>query len=335
MPTPRVSVLLPVHDAAGTLGESLASLAAQDVDDFEIVLVDDGSRDGSAALARDLWPDERLRVVSPGRVGLVAALNVGLASCRAPLVARMDADDRADSRRLRLQAELLDGRPEVGIVGSQVRCFASAGVADGYRRYETWINGLVTHEAMVREIFVESPRAHPSVMMRRELVAALGGYHDRGWPEDYDLWLRAVRAGARLAKVPEVLLEWRDEPGRTSRRDPAYAADAFLRCKAHHLARWPLPLARPVVLWGAGPIGRRLGRYLRAEGVRIAAVIDIDPRKVGGRRGGAPVVAPEALGSMASPFVLTAVGSPGARGEIRGHLAARGLREGEDFLCAA
>jgi cellulose synthase/poly-beta-1,6-N-acetylglucosamine synthase-like glycosyltransferase len=188
---------------------------------------------------------------------------------------------------------------------------------------------------MQREIFVESPLAHPSVVYRRAAILGLGGYRDQGWPEDYDLWLRAARAGLRFDKVPEVLLSWRDEPDRTSRRNPAYSAEAILRCKAHHLATGPLRTDRPVVIWGAGPVGSRLARALRSEGVSVAAFVDIDPRKIGRRRGGASIVGPDELDGLGRPFVVAAVGVAGARDVIREQLLARSFVEGTDFVCAA
>ena len=80
------------------------------------------------------------------------------------------------------------------------------------RAYVAWQNRLCDHAAIVRELLVESPLAHPSVMMRRALLERLGGYREFDGPEDYDLWLRAHRAGARFAKLRRRLLEWRDSP---------------------------------------------------------------------------------------------------------------------------
>ena len=223
----------------------------------------------------------------------------------------------------------------MSIVGSLVSCFAETGLAGGYAAYEEWLNGVVEHEAMVREIFVESPLAHPSVTFRRAEILGLGGYRDRGWPEDYDLWLRAAATGLRFAKVREVLLYWRDHPARHSRGDARYGADAFMRCKAFHLAAGPCRNRREVLVWGAGKVGRRLRKYLEAEGLHVMAFVDIDPEKVGRRVRGAPVVTPAALADFGARLVITAVGSRGARELIRSRLVAMGRREGTDFLCAA
>ena len=338
MSDPSVSVLLPVRDAGPDLEACLASLERQTLSGFEVVAVDDGSSDGSgqrleAWAARAPW----LRVLRRPPEGLVAALNHGLAVCRGPLVARMDADDVSHPRRLELQSALLEARPKAGVVSCLVRHYPRARVAEGFARYERWLNGLRTHEEMARERFVESPLAHPSVMVRRELLAAAGGYRDCGWPEDYDLWLRLFAAGVRFAKVERPLYFWREHPGRLTRRDPRYSSDSFLRCKAHHLALGPLAGGRQVVVWGAGQTGRRLARLLLEQGIEIMAFVDIDPRKVGGTARRRPVVAPETLPGLLGPrtVVLAAVASRGARELIRARLEAIGLVEGEGFWCVA
>ncbi|MBI3180286.1 MAG: glycosyl transferase, partial [Deltaproteobacteria bacterium] len=253
---------------------------------------------------------------------------------RAPWVARMDADDIATPHRLARQAALLASQPSVAIVGSLVRCFSRTVLGEGYRLYERWLNGLVSHNDITREMFVESPLAHPSVMYRKAAVMALGGYRDAGWAEDYDLWLRAAGAGLRFAKVPEVLLYWRDHAGRHSRSHPRYGWDAFLRLKAHFLAVGPL-MGREVVIWGAGPIGRRLSRHLRCHGVRGLAFIDVDPRKIGRILHDAPVVGAGSLERFAQTPLVAAVGSRGARALIRAELVRQGREEGRDFVCAA
>ena len=339
MAAPRVSVLLPVRDAEAFLGDCLASLRAQTLGDHEIVAVDDGSSDGSAdLLARAAGRDPRLRLLRQPRRGLVAALNLGLEACRAPYVARLDADDLAARRRLELQAASLDENPAVGVVSCRVRHFPSSAVGEGFRIYERWLNGLLSHEEIARERFIESPLPHPSVMARRQVLVRAGGYRDRGWPEDYDLWLRLAGAGVRFLKLPRCLVGWRAHPGRLTHTDRRYAVERFLACKAHHLARGPLAGRQPVV-WGAGQTGRRLAKHLEREGAAPEAFVDIDPRKIGGSLRRRPVLAAdellELLGRLERPLLVTAVSSRGARQLIRQRLTGWGLTEGVGFWCAA
>jgi hypothetical protein len=267
----------------------------------------------------------------------VAALNAGVICSRAPLIARMDADDISHPRRLELQLDALDRDPETGVVSCGVRFFPRSGVGRGFRIYEDWLNSLGTHEAMARERFVEAPVAHPSVMVRRELLEEVGGYRDTGWPEDHDLWLRLFEAGVRFAKLDRPLVFIREHGGRLTRTDPRYSTDSFLRCKARHLADGPLRSARSVVVWGAGQTGRRLSRHLDACGVAIDAFVDIDPDKIGRRLHERPVVSPDGLPPLLrhDSVVLAAVASRGARDLIRDRLDAMDLVEGVSYWCVA
>ncbi|NIP83227.1 MAG: glycosyltransferase, partial [Gemmatimonadetes bacterium] len=190
--------------------------------------------------------------------GIVAALERARAAARGRYLARMDADDVATPRRLEAQLALMGDRPGLVACGCGVEYFPREALRDGALRYEAWINSCVTEEEIERAIFVECPLAHPTLFARADAIAAVGGYRDAGWPEDYDLVLRLWAAGGRLGKVPDVLLRWREGPGRLSRTDPRYAPDAFLACKVHHLRRTLLRGRAGVVIWGAGPVGKAL-----------------------------------------------------------------------------
>ena len=323
---PRVSVLLPVKDAACTLLECLASLRAQSLRDHEVVAVDDGSSDGSSALlARAAALDPRVRVLSSDGPGLVAALNTCLRAARGRFLARMDADDLAHEERLRLQVAALERVVAPGILGTRVTVLGGSANA-GMRAYVEWSNGLVDDAAIRRDLFVESPLVHPSVMMRAEVLRDLGGYRDYDGPEDYDLWLRAAAAGVRFAKLEEPLLLWRDSPGRLTRKDPRYGPERFRARKVEALVRGPLA-GREVVLWGAGKIGKAWARELGARGVHVLAFVEVDPRKLGQRIHGAPVVDVAKGSVLEGALHLAAVGQPGARERIRAEARRHGLSD--------
>lgn len=326
-----------MRDAGPALQECLASLQAQTLTDFEVVAVDDGSRDGSrevlAAVARQ---DSRFRVLGAPPRGLTAALNAALAAARSPLLARMDADDVAHPDRLALQAQRLQGEPRLAILGCRVRLLGSPPAGNqGMRAYVEWQNQLLDHEAMVRDLFVESPLVHPSVMMKAEDLRTLGGYRSFDGPEDYDLWLRAQEAGLRFGKLPQVLLEWRDSAARLTRRDPRYAPERFQALKLEVLGRRHLRDGRPVVIWGAGPIGKSWARALRSAGHRVQAFVEVDRKKIGQRIGGVPVLDLEAVPRLSGCLHLAAVGQPGARARIRELASSLGLLEGVDLLAVA
>ncbi len=320
--------------------EALESLVRQSLSDFEIVAVDDGSTDRTLEILEG-WSEteSRLRVLSQPHSGIIVALNAGLEVCRAGYIARMDADDRAHPDRLSRQVAYLDAHPEVAVVGCLVAGFPEEQVREGFQIYIGWVNSLVEDEAIRGEIFVESPLVHPSVMFRRAWVTRLGGYQEAGWPEDYDLWLRLYLAGARFAKVPEVLLEWREYPDRLTRVDSRYSLENFLRAKAYYLARGPLVGRDAVIIWGAGMMGRRLSKQLSRQGCPLVAFVDIDPRKIGRTRRSIPIISPEDLVDWwqryTHPVLLAAVGARGARQLIRERLNSLGLREARDWWSVA
>jgi len=333
---PIISILMPCHNAAETLDEALDSLQAQTFRDYELVAVNDGSTDNTPEILRQRAArDERICLLSIQHGGIVAALNAGLKACRGELVARMDADDRSHPQRLEKQYASLQAHPEVAVLGCQVRAFPDGQVRPGFQVYIDWQNNLLSDEAMRRELFVESPLAHPSIMIRRSWLERLEGYQDHGWAEDYDLWMRLYLAGATFAKLPDALLDWRERPERLTRRDGRYSLENFLRLKAFYLQRGPLAGRESVIIWGAGMVGRRLCKQLQRQGVPLVAFIDIDPRKIGQQRRGVPILPPEELlplwKRMPKPAVLAAVGARGARAIVRSRLNGFGLCEGRDW----
>jgi glycosyltransferase involved in cell wall biosynthesis len=320
-----VSVLLPVRDAVATLPACLDSLRAQTLAGFEVIAVDDGSRDGSGALlSAAARRDARVRVIAGGG-GLVASLNTAMTAARGVVLARMDADDVAHPDRLARQLAELDAKPDVDIVGCRV-ALVDDGARDnaGMRAYVAWSNTLLTHDAIVADMLVESPLVHPSVMMRSSVLRALGGYRAFDGPEDYDLWLRAQAAGFRFAKVPEELLHWRDTASRLSRTDARYAADRFFTLKVEGFLRAVAP-RHPLVVWGAGPIGKSWARALGARGRVVRAFVEVDPRKIGQTVHGAPVIGVDAARVHRDCVHVAAVGRPDARARIRAAAAGAGI----------
>lgn len=333
---PVVSVLMPCFNAAGTIEEALSSLADQTLTDYELIAVEDGSGDQTMDILK-AWAarDNRIQILPQPHSGIIQALNNGLARCQAPYVARMDTDDRSHPQRLALQVNYLESNPQITVVGSLVAGFPDRHVRQGFQIYLEWLNALVSDEAIRREIFIESPFPHPSVAFRRDPVVLEGGYQEHGWPEDYDLWLRLYLAGDRFAKIPQVLLEWREHPQRLTRTDSRYSLENFLRAKAYYLARGPLLGRDAVLIWGAGMVGRRLSKHLLRQDCPLVAFIDIDPRKIGRTRRGRPIYPPQELpvvwGHYTKPVLLAAVGARGARALIRSRLEEIGLIEGRDW----
>lgn len=328
-----VSFLIPVRDGAATIEAALRSVLAQTVSDFDVVVVDDGSRDDTVAIVSAIAEqDARVSLIARPAAGIAAALNAGIAACRSEWVARMDADDLCAADRLARQQPHLD-EPELGVVDGRVSFFRDGGdaIPEGMLRYERWINSVIEPEDFDRHLLIESPVVHPAATLRRSAVLAVGGYRDGPFPEDYDLWARLHAAGWRLRKVPAVLVQMRDRPQRLTRTDPRYGRAGLRAVRQAWLAEKRLTATTRVVIVGAGDEATQWIRWLRAGGHAIAAVVDVAPRRIGGTKGGAPVIPPKDLAEIDAGLCLVAVGAWGAREEALSVVRATGRwTEGRD-----
>ncbi|HHI80270.1 MAG TPA: glycosyltransferase [Planctomycetes bacterium] len=332
---PSLTFLLPFRNAGEHLEEALLSLQAQTLGDWACVLVDDGSEDGGYEIAqRFRKKDGRFRLLRTGGLGIARALQKGLEGIDSPLVARMDADDRAAPERLRLQLEVFrEGGDRLAVVDGACRFFRDGGeVPEGMRLYQDWVNGICEEEDFDAAFLLECPVVHPAATIRRSALLAVGGYRDGDFPEDFDLWLRLREKGFAFRKVPSCCVEMRDGLDRATRTDPRYRRGAFVRLAQDYVLR-NFALERPFALWGAGRGGKPWLRQLMEAGKPPAFLVDVDPKKLGRKVHGIPVCPPEALREKAPAFCLVAVGAREAGPLIREEIARlRPMwREGRDW----
>ncbi len=319
---PVISVLVPVYNAAPWLAASLASLRRQSEPDFEIIAVDDGSTDGSGDLLEVIARSEpRLVVARHPHRGLPTALNEAFALARGAYVARHDADDLSHRLRLERQRAMLDRDPHLAVVGSRLRMFPAAQTGVGMRRWARWHNALLSHDAIANEMLIDSPLAHGTAMIRRAWLERAGGWHERGWAEDLDLWIRLLRAGARFTKRPEVLYGWRQHRGSATRRDPRYRQQRFVALKLEALA---LDFVRDRSAVTVVGVGESLVRAREA-----IASLDAHVTSLAAGRPSAPILA-----RLTPPAILVFV-SPAARARWRESLQDMGWRERSDFIFVA
>lgn len=214
MNTPHITVLMPVRDGARWLPAAVDSVLDQSCRELELVVVDDGSTDDTAAiLAAYSSREARVRVLRSEASGLVAALNRGLEAARAPLVARLDADDVTLPQRLARQAALMREDPRLELLGAWAEIIDAEGRPSGRMRRP------IEPEALRHTLRVENPFIHSTVMFRTETVRRLGGYRAAFTAaEDYDLWLRIAEVGD-VANLGECLIRYRRHAGGVTRRE--------------------------------------------------------------------------------------------------------------------
>lgn len=243
----RVSVVMSVYNGERFLEEAVDSILGQTYRDLELIVIDDGSTDRSSAiLERRARDDPRLRVFRQANVGLTRSLNRGVERATGEFIARMDADDVADPKRIESQVAFMETHPDVGLLGTGFHEIDGAGRILGVKSFPTDDRSL--RETLIRY----NPFFHASVMLRRDVFATVGLY-DPGWPyvEDYELWLRVARR-YRVANLAEPLGMRRYDGANISiRRDGEQLASGLrLRWRVIRLGQYPpsslVHLVRPV-----------------------------------------------------------------------------------------
>lgn len=206
---PKISVVLPVYNNAVFLKEAIGSVLQQTFSDFELIIINDGSKDDSESVILS-FNDARINYLkNENNKGLIFTLNRGFAVARGKYIARMDADDICDKTRFQKQAGEFEKDPRLVVCGSFIKRFGAE---------ESHVNYMpVSHDDIISSIFFTCPFAHPSVMIRREALAKLDVVYREEYKhtEDYDLWSRLVFTG-NCKNIPEYLLNYRVHAAQTS-----------------------------------------------------------------------------------------------------------------------
>ncbi len=263
-----VSVIMPVFNAAPFLKEAVQSILSQTMDDLELIAVNDGSTDGSASILEQ-FNDFRLQIIHIPHSGVFTAMNHGIKAAQGKFFARMDADDISHPDRIKLELELLT-ESDIDIAGTCVEIFNCEGMQiPGHKNYEKWINGLVRHEEIIRNIFIEDPIPSPTIFMKLSTIRGLGGYDEGVYPDDYNLTLKAFHKGLRFGKHEEMLLQWRDHGKRLSRTAPELRCQRFFEIKANYFAKIRPYDGKNIIIWGIGKNGKALYKALIKAGINV------------------------------------------------------------------
>jgi glycosyltransferase involved in cell wall biosynthesis len=216
-----VAVLLPVYNGAKYIAESIRSILNQTYHNFTLIIINDGSNDDLEKILKNFLHDKRIILITNAqRIGISKSLNKAINFTRTDFIARIDADDIADSKRLETQIKYLRMHPNVGIVGSRVALINSIGKVIGYSNKNNNMS-LKSGNYLY----------HSSVMFRRSLYKKYGGYDATlDGAEDYDLWLRYCRH-THIAVIPRILLKYRIHQRSVSFSSIKRIQKAYIRAK--------------------------------------------------------------------------------------------------------
>lgn len=326
---PEISVILPFFNAQNTLKEAIGSILNQSFTNFELLLVDNNSNDSSYEIAgKSARNDSRIILLKETKQGVANAMNCGLQKARGKFMARMDADDISLPNRLEKQVCFLNAHPEIDVVGSEVKYVPHNKNTAGFKRFVARVNSFHTAKEIENKRFIEIPVVNPTLLFRRQVFEKYGGCLDGAFPEDYEMLLRYLEAGVKMAKLPESLLEWHDYSTRLTRSDQRYSTEAFFKTKAAYFSMWSEknnPFHPVIWVWGAGRKTRQRSVFLEKQGLKIEGRIDIKKSK-------ADALFYEEIPEPGKLFIVSMVNNSGAGEKIREFLISRSYAEGDDFI---
>lgn len=332
---PEISVILPFYNAEKTLLSAIKSILMQTHTHFELLLINNNSTDESLQIAQKIAAtDGRIRLLTEKKQGVAHAMNNGLGNARGQFLARMDADDISCPERLEKQVRFLKDNPGTRFVGSTVEYVSHHPNTDGFKRFVSWVNAFLEPDEIELYRFIEIPVVNPTILFHREIYQHSGGCVQGDLPEDYEMQLRLLEDGVKMAKLPEPLLEWHDSPTRLTRTDSRYSTEAFFRVKALYFQKWSKknnPFHPCIWVWGAGRKTRRKADILEKEGLKVQGYIDI----VKGKTSKKTLIHCENIPPPGELFIVPMVAKYGARELIREKLSAKLYEEGKDYIFMA
>lgn len=281
MQNPLVSILIPFKNTEAFLAVCINSVLKQTYTNWEMILVDDFSRDGSYHLVEDFAKnDQRIKLFKNINSGIIGALKLAFKNSEGALITRMDSDDIMHKQKLEVLTNnlLKQGKKHVAI--GLVHYFSDDDIGDGYRKYEDWLNNLTRTGSNYSEIYKECVIPSPCWMIHRDDFIACDSFNPNRYPEDYDLTFRFYKNGFTCIPCDKILHYWRDYPTRTSRTHEHYALNYFLDIKMHYFLKLDYDASRPLVVWGAGFKGKSVAKTLIKNAIPFYWICD-NPKKIG------------------------------------------------------
>ncbi len=329
---PLVSIILPFYNAATTLRRALVSIQNQSLNSFECILIDNNSTDNSRSIALEFsTTDSRFILTEERKQGVAYASNKGSLLARAEFIARMDADDESTPNRLLTQYNFLKEHSDYGAVSGLVEFIAYTNNSRGFAQYVDWVNSVFTYHDIYLKRFIELPIVNPSTMWRKTIAQKYGIYRHGLFPEDYEMWLRWLDHGVKIAKVNTLVLRWYDSENRLTRKGDNYSIEAFYKIKSkflyHYLKEKDVVFPK-VAIWGAGKIARKRAQLLIPFGIEICCYIDISHK----RHLKEQVIYYRDILPKEEMYILVYVKQQEMREQVEAFLKSRDYVEGENYL---
>jgi glycosyltransferase involved in cell wall biosynthesis len=319
---------MPVKNAGKYLKPCIDSILAQTNPDWELVVVNDGSTDGSETILQEYAQKHaNIKIVNSDGAGIVPALQKAYQLSSGGLIHRMDADDLMPADKLKLMAEVI---AEGSVVTGNVSYFCDEReVGEGFQKYTAWLNGLMESGSFWRDVFRECPLPSSAWLMYRSDFERVGGFDSDLMPEDYDFAFRILKHKLNIIRLNEVVHHWRDSETRTSRNEEQYFPIAYLPLKVHYFIELHRDESIGLVLWGAGKKGKLVAKELLERNVMFTWVTN-NEKKVGKDIYGV-VLKSDNEQELANAQIIISLSSPAEKAEVQGQLNREELINNEDY----
>ena len=332
MKEPTISIIMAARNTEPYIEECLRSIQSQTFRNWELIAVNDRSEDRTKDILLEFASnDPRIRVMDSKGERLIPALQTGYAASQAPLINRMDSDDRMPEYKLELMLQKWNDVGKGHIVAGGTEHFPDQGeLGDGFKRYDAWLNQLAKNGTHWQEIYTECVIPSHCWLMHRDDLDKAGAFEPLVYPEDYDLCFRFYRTGLRVEPIDRVLHHWRDRSERISRTWEEYKDNRYFELKVPYFLEIDRDDTRPLVIWGAGRQGKDLAKLLLERDIEFHWICD-NPNKIGKDIYGVRLQEQQCVNELDRPQLLIAVSSPNQKKIIRQLLKGWVKSPAEDF----
>lgn len=281
MQKPLVSILIPFKNTEDYLSDCLKSIRNQTYTNWELLIVDDSSTDGSYNLVEKISKtDYRIKLLKNSGNGIIDALKLAFKHSNGEFITRMDSDDVMRPNKLEILANALLAHGKKHVAVGLVHYFSDEGIKEGYLNYEVWLNNLTKTGTNYSEIYKECVIPSPCWMIHKADLIACDAFNPNRYPEDYDLAFRFYKHNFKCIPCDQVLHDWRDYNTRTSRTHVHYAENHFIPLKLEYFLELDYHPEKTLVVWGAGKKGKAIAKTLNEKQIPFEWICD-NPNKIG------------------------------------------------------
>lgn len=327
-----ISILIPFKNTQAFIANCISSIQKQTYTNWELIMINDASTDNSYEIVNAFAEeDSRILLLQNSGSGIIDALQVAFKHSKGYFITRMDSDDLMQPNKLDVLASNLSSHGKQHVAIGLVNYFSENGVSDGYKKYETWLNGLTKTGANYSEIYKECVIPSPCWMLHKDDLIACDAFNPNRYPEDYDLAFRFYKHKYKCIPCHDVLHNWRDYSYRTSRTHEHYAQNYFLDIKLHYFLEIDYNPKKTLVVWGAGQKGKKIAQTFIKKNIPFQWICD-NPKKIGKHIYDKILKPFQHLESISNTQSIITVANENSQKEIKQYMQKINCKPVEDYI---